>query len=208
MSSLRPPRAPWHTFWEFYLWRNLWIIKSETLRVQGPLWVIYKSILKETVERRFWTGDRFFFRVDFESEQEFSSHGKSMNWIRDLALFSPLLSLMGLPLSNKKSLLIFTLLCKEYLCYQLHSVLQVHCEHRLRASQSTRARERWLSLSCHVQLCNPMDCSVPGLHVLHYLPEFAQTHVHWASDAIQPSHPLSSPSPRALNLSQHQSLFQ
>ena len=56
-------------------------------------------------------------------------------------------------------------------------------------------------------LCNPMDCSRPGFPVLHYLLEFAQTHVHWVGDAIQPSHPLSS-SPPALNLSQHQGLFQ
>ena len=54
---------------------------------------------------------------------------------------------------------------------------------------------------------DPMDCSMPGLPVLHYLPEFAQTHVHWVNDAIQPSHLLSPPSP-ALNLSQHQGLFQ
>ena len=53
-----------------------------------------------------------------------------------------------------------------------------------------------------------MDCSTPGFPVLHYLPEFAQTHVHWVGDAIQPSHPLSSPSPPALSLSQHQGLFQ
>ena len=52
-----------------------------------------------------------------------------------------------------------------------------------------------------------MDCSTPGFPVLHYLPEFAQTHVHWVGDAIQPSHPLLSPSPSALNLSQHQGLF-
>ena len=56
-------------------------------------------------------------------------------------------------------------------------------------------------------LCDPMDCSTPGLPVHHQLPEFTQTHVHWVGDAIQPSHPLSSPSP-AFNLSQHQSLFQ
>ena len=46
-------------------------------------------------------------------------------------------------------------------------------------------------------LCYPMDCSMPGFSVLHYLPEFAQTHVHWVGDAIQPSQPLSSPSPPA-----------
>ena len=55
-------------------------------------------------------------------------------------------------------------------------------------------------------LCDPMNCSTPGLPVHHQLPEFTQTHVHWVRDAIQPSHPLSSPSPPALNLSQHQGL--
>ena len=57
-------------------------------------------------------------------------------------------------------------------------------------------------------LCDPMNRSTPGLPVYHQLPEFTQTHVHWVSDAIQPSHPLSSPSPPAPNPSQHQSLFQ
>ena len=56
-------------------------------------------------------------------------------------------------------------------------------------------------------LCNPMDCSKPGSLVFHHLPEFAQTHAHRVGDAIQPSHPLSSPPPPALNLSQHHSLF-
>ena len=55
-------------------------------------------------------------------------------------------------------------------------------------------------------LCNPMGCSTPGLPVHHQLLEF--THVQWVGDAIQPSHPLSSPSPPAFNLSQHQGLFQ
>ena len=53
-----------------------------------------------------------------------------------------------------------------------------------------------------------MDSSLPVFPVLHYLQEFAQTHVHSVSDAIQPSHPLSPPSPPALELSQHQALFQ
>ena len=53
-----------------------------------------------------------------------------------------------------------------------------------------------------------MSCSMPVFPVLHYLPELAQTHVHWVGDVIQPSHPLSSPSPPTFNLSQHQSLFQ
>ena len=61
-------------------------------------------------------------------------------------------------------------------------------------------------LSC-VWLCNPMNRITPGLPTDHKLPESTQTHVHWVGDAIQPSHPLLSPSPPALNLSQHQGLF-
>ena len=57
-------------------------------------------------------------------------------------------------------------------------------------------------------LCNPMDCSTPGLPVHHLVLELAQTHAHQISDAIQPSHPLSSPSPPTFSLSQHQGPFQ
>ena len=56
-------------------------------------------------------------------------------------------------------------------------------------------------------LCGPMDCRTPDLPVLHYLLEFAQTHVHWVDDAIQSSHPLLPPSSPALSLPQHQGLF-
>ena len=56
--------------------------------------------------------------------------------------------------------------------------------------------------------CDPMDCSMPGFPVLQYLPEFAQIHVHWVGDANQSAYLLLSPSPLALNLSQHQGLFQ
>ena len=57
------------------------------------------------------------------------------------------------------------------------------------------------------RLCNPLNHSTPGLPVHYQFPESTQTHVHWVGDAIQPSHPLSSPSPPTLNLSQHQGLF-
>ena len=66
---------------------------------------------------------------------------------------------------------------------------------------------RSVALSCPT-LCDPMNRSTPGLPVHHQLPEFTQTHVHRVSDAIQPSHPLLSPSPPAPNPSQHQNLFQ
>ena len=57
-------------------------------------------------------------------------------------------------------------------------------------------------------LCDPMDCSMPGFPVHNHFLELAQTNVHSVSDAIQPSHPLSSPSPPAFSLAQHQDLFQ
>ena len=65
-----------------------------------------------------------------------------------------------------------------------------------------------ISRSVMSDSCNPTNCSTPGLPIHHQLPEFTETHVHRVSDAIQPSHPLSSPSPPAPNPSQHQSLFQ
>ena len=79
-----------------------------------------------------------------------------------------------------------------------------------------QARSQWASSSSFCLLCcccsvtkscltlyDPMGCSTPGFPVLHYLPEFAQAHVHWVRDAIWSSHPLLLPSPPALNLSQH-----
>ena len=75
-----------------------------------------------------------------------------------------------------------------------------------------KQRTRWLKIRSVAQLCptlcDPMNPSRTGLPVHHQLPEFTQTHVHQVSDAIQPSHPLSFPSPLAPNPSQHQSLFQ
>ena len=75
--------------------------------------------------------------------------------------------------------------CKKYLSVQFSSVAQ-----------------------SYLTLCNPVNRSTPGLPVHHQLLEFTETHVHRVSDAIQPSHPLSSPSPPAPNPSQHQGLFQ
>ena len=60
---------------------------------------------------------------------------------------------------------------------------------------------------CLVTLCDPVDCSIPGSSVLHYLPEFAQIYAHSVSDAVQPTHPLLPSSPFAFNLSQHQGLY-
>ena len=78
---------------------------------------------------------------------------------------------------------------------------------KLRSIKRVQYQIRSVTQSCPT-LCDPMNCSTPGLPVHHQLPEFTQTHVHQVSDAIQPSHPLLSPSPPAPNPSQHQSLFQ
>ena len=77
------------------------------------------------------------------------------------------------------------------------------CPHVVGGVQFSSAQ----SLNC-VQLWDPMDRSTPGISVHHQLLEFTQTHVHWVSDAIQPSHPFSSAFPLAFNLSQHQGLCQ
>ena len=79
--------------------------------------------------------------------------------------------------------------------------------HRYYPAASSITQIRSVTQSCPT-LCDPMSRSTPGLPVHHQLPEFTQTHVLRVSDAIQPSHPLSSPSPPAPNPSQHQSLFQ
>ena len=77
----------------------------------------------------------------------------------------------------------------------------------LTGGQITILKFSSIAQSCPT-LCNPMNCSTPGLPVHHQLSEFTQTHVHQVSDAIQSSHPLLSPSPPAPNPSQHQSHFQ
>ena len=76
-----------------------------------------------------------------------------------------------------------------------------------RKYQSTSVQFSSVAQSCPT-ICDLMNRSMPGLPVHHQLPEFTQTHMHWVGDAIQPSHPLSSPTPPAPNPSQHQGLFQ
>ena len=90
---------------------------------------------------------------------------------------------------------------REFVCHNfLHRIIFSYLDkfyHQIRS----------VAQSCPT-LCDPMNRSTPQLPVHHQLPELTQTHVHQVSDAIQPSHPLSSPSPPAPNPSQHQSLFQ
>ena len=85
--------------------------------------------------------------------------------------------------------------------------------HKFQLLQFLPLANEWVQFSSvqslsHVWLCDPMNCSMSGLPVHHQLPESTQTHVHRVGDAIQPSHPLSSPSPPAPSPSQHQGIFQ
>ena len=93
----------------------------------------------------------------------------------------------------------------------LHSIIrETVLNNKLRTTPSSITllfQRQFSSVQSCLTLCNPMNHSMPCLPVHHQLPESTQTHVHWVSDAIPPSHPLSSPSPPALNISQHQGLF-
>ena len=93
-------------------------------------------------------------------------------------------------------------------CGSLHGCLSILTIWRPALLSDPRELKQKFSSVQFRTLCNPMDCSTSGLPVHHQLPEFTQTHVRRVSDAIQPSHPLSSPSPPAFNLSQYQGLFQ
>ena len=84
-------------------------------------------------------------------------------------------------------------------------MLGIHKENDIKDIEASASAK---SLQSCQTLCDPMNLSTPGLPVHHQLPEFTQTHVHRVSDVIQPSHPLSSPSPPAPNPSRHQSPFQ
>ena len=101
---------------------------------------------------------------------------------------------------------LFWALAKDFLSCQL-PVPRIFDDLKVRADNVPSVQLSSASQSC-LTLCDPMNHRTPVLPVHHQLPEFTQIHVHRVSDAIQPSHPLSSPSPPAPNPSQHQSLFQ
>ena len=103
--------------------------------------------------------------------------------LKNLKLYDPAIPLLGI--------------YPDKAIIQIHTHTHTHTYNGIFSSQFSSAAQ-----SCPT-LCGPMDCSTPGFPVHHQLPELAQIHVHWVSDAIQPSHPLLSPSPPAFNLSQH-----
>ena len=113
-------------------------------------------------------------------------------------------------------------MCMKCLAYSIHSVCGYYSiRHPVFMDAKFKTQTNFSNLNTNnksyqfssvvqlcVTVCNPMNCSTPGIPFHHQLLEFIQTHVHQVGDAIQPSHPLSSPSPPAPNPSQHQSFFQ
>ena len=128
-------------------------------------------------------------------------HAANLHWLSLLCMAVYMFQCYSL----KSSLpLLLPLSAKVYSCW----LCLLHCLYvRSQCHLSRFHQFSSVAQSCPT-LCNPMNCSTPGLPVHHQLPQFTQTHVHQVSDAIQPSHHLSSPSPPAPNPSQHQSLFQ
>ena len=115
------------------------------------------------------------------------------------------------------NLISYFLLCRPFCVYSTIFVLFSYCiyyykQYRQGHCWLKKNAQSWVHFSSVTQscliLCDPMDYSTLGLPVHRQLLEFTQTHVCWVGDAIQPSHPLSSPSPPAFSLSQHQGLFQ
>ena len=98
----------------------------------------------------------------------------------------------------------------QWSCKRLDTTeqLSTHMDGKMGRSARNVHRYQFSSVQFSCSVCDPMNCSTTGLPVHHQLPEFTQTHIHRVGDAILPSHSLSSPSPPALNPSQHQGLFQ
>ena len=131
-----------------------------------------------------------------------------IQWASDL-LPQPLKHFLPAPVSQSGSPYLVPSLSQKHLKFYQAQHLQYRHSNCHRKIQFSASSVQFSSVAqlC-LTLCDPMNCSTSGLPVHYQLQEFTQTHVHWVGDAIQPTHPLSSPSPPAFNLSQHQGLFQ
>ena len=141
------------------------------------------------------------FTVLFNSSQTSSDPISSLWWELLVQIETHPHLMFSSPTSGSPTPHLIFLLCPELLLWDLCSVASWR---QLRRGSDGSCS---LTQSC-LTLCDPMDCNTSGFPVLHHLLEFAQTLVHWVGDALQPSHPLLSPSPPAFILSQHQGLFQ
>ena len=169
-----------------------------------------EQVLEETTQRTRCSG---WLHHEFTAQGGLSSPpclllspGEDSGWC--LPYPSPVVCYLFLQISQA---LCVTLGSSLFICFPVsddwHSFVSLFANRNDSWKEPINVQFSSVAQSC-LTLCDPMDCSTPGFPVLHQLPEPTQTHVHWVSDAIQPSCPLSSPSPPAFNLSQHQGLFQ
>ena len=135
----------------------------------------------------------FGIRVMEASEREFECFPPSLNFKNSLSRI--VLTLLELLIISREDIWSWAFVCWKIFDHIFN----------FRICDSVQFSS--VAQSC-LTLCNPMDCSTPGLPVHHQLPDLAQTDVHLVGDAIKSFHPLSSPSPPTFNLSQHQGLFQ
>ena len=149
-----------------------------------------------------WRRDRLPTPVFWPGE----FHGLYSPWGRKESDRTERLSLR-LGVSKQMSIFRICALCKKLVKLCFTFVTLSYINHLYFLNTICSAMFSSVAQSCPT-LCNPVHCSMPGLPVHHQLLEFTQSHVHRVGDAIQPSHPLSSPSPPAPNPSQHQGLFQ
>ena len=141
------------------------------------------------------------FTVLFNSSQTSSDPISSLWWELLVQIETHPHLMFSSPTSGSPTPHLIFLLCPELLLWDLCSAASWRQLRRGSAGSFS------LTQSC-LTLCDPMDCNTSSFPVLHHLLEFAQTHVHWVGDALQPSHPLLSPAPSAFIPSRHQGLFQ
>ena len=135
------------------------------------------------------------------------SHESNVDWRPISHMVIYMFQCYSLKSSHPRLLSQSSKVCSLYLCLFCCLIYRVIFTIFLNSIYMYSVQFSSVAQSC-LTLCDPMNCTTPGLPVHHQLPGFTQTHVHRVSDAIQPSHPLSSPSPPAPNPSQHQCLFQ
>ena len=190
-----------HCYWEYEMfqshWRNIWqfhkykrYIKYLTI----PLLIIYPRKLKMYIHTNICTKIFTAALIIIAKSERNPDNYQLIN--RQSVVYSHNKILF----SHKKWSTVMSHKLKEPWKHDNNNKWKKTGKNRLHQFSS-------VAQSC-LTLCDPMNCSIPGLPLHHQLLEFTQTHIHRVGDAIQPSHPLSSPSPPAPNPSQHQSLFQ
>ena len=184
------PTGPWGSVYFFQpIFSLLLILGNFCYSISSPL--MLSSVISLLLVHIQWFGYCIFQNIFFENFQNFFENSiwffftSSVSLLKLLAKFSFVLIMLVIAFSSS-FMMIYLNVCQIIPTFV--------------------SSWYWFSsvqLLSHARLCDSMNRSTPGLPVHHQLPESTQTHVHWVGDAIQPSHPLLSPSPPACNLSQH-----